>query len=751
MTYRSFSFILFLLNLFSQGYAVEVHLSVEAKIDRAIKNKDFSSAYWFEWKKAKHHNKQNDFKESLKWYINTSDHLIKAQKADQQKPWKYFIHKSNSVQLQCELETVAAKLDRWGLASFSLSIAEKNMRDLIVKKGYQHESREKWPKGLVPIYLNLLLDRANHQERMGEIIQSINTFELILEILNHPKVFLKDHSQYRRRTYNNLGGIWWGLGNHQKTLDIFRQGLALIDSLDPAWSLKSNIIRIRSQLEGSNLELIEEMKKLIDDPKLINQHMRLGFKRRLATIMSHNDMMEEAQQLISEVIEKSRGRYPKLLREAQKWQGKMNHLDDQFEDAERQLKASIQASQAKGHRMDEFDSYRALVRLYIKMKRWQDALDLAQLILIKLQEMNIQYHIPACLTDISTCHLFLNHRDLADEFWGKAIEALKVLPKDFEFLRFRLWEKRIFNLNEAGLHQQAKQLHQSFKPTVKKMALSKFHIEPFLSWKLERIATTTSITENTLPEKISEVMLQPHSSSTGRHDSSNLTNHFSLRNDNWETVYGEIKILTHSLNFELDQENDIISAQVVNDLPLNHTFSIALQANETRVFQIIIPNSDKYFPIKIIWDDQENSQMSQWTYDPHLQKNQKQHKLIISQYDSLKGIDTFFFFRKFVETTDIKFVASKKCRIEIIDPQSHQHLGIDQEANGSFKDIGDNLYFDQNLNAYPDFQSQDDKPYKIKLRIFPHDFDKEPISIHAFFQTSNDKWEQLSICKLVFN
>ena len=52
---------------------------------------------------------------------------------------------------------------------------------------------------------------------------------------------------------------------------------------------------------------------------------------------------------------------------------------------------------------------------------------------------------------------------------------------------------------------------------------------------------------------------------------------------------------------------------------------------------------------------------------------------------------------------NLRVITSRPCRVEFIDPGSGRILGVDAEGNGSFAEVGDDLWNDCDADGFPDF------------------------------------------------
>jgi hypothetical protein len=401
--------------------------------------------------------------------------------------------------------------------------------------------------------------------------------------------------------------------------------------------------------------------------------------------------------------------------------------------AEADVKESLAIYRTLGKKVREPALYDIYARLLGKQgncesatRTWEEGFALCE---------NIQLHFRALRMLLGLAELQMQCGQIAalDLTWKRIDKFVADHPSDLApptLLCLHL--ARLEYLKQKGVAFELVAADRAAQSFVASSGLSAYQLRPFAAWTKAFPGILSSLQPRPAikapPFRRPELDLQPVFERTRVRTNEAARGYFLLTNPSAEPASADLSVENDSFNCEWVTNQDYLSLNIspkgsseLGNQKLQFDLSPGQQVLLIAECDPLLQQTNHDLAIKL---GGSKPQVVHWDFG-----SEADARTLAVVNASLAEDNPFYSLSLFHEVyfrgeqeqrTNLRVQASEPCRIEIIDPVSHELLAVDANGDGDFEDAGDSIATDLDLNVYPDLiVSPTADVRRFELVVFP--------------------------------
>ena len=679
---------------------------------------DHGNAYWLAWQLARHRALAQHPDLRLECFSLAETYLEKRNRTHH--IWRV-VDLPNFVQLLCEKETVLAQQGRFGLGQAELAKAEARMAEYLDGAIPSDEFLRRSHPVVRAVYLSLLMDRADYQTRRGELLAAKATFEEVVRLQEHLADPIGRDAQ-RSRTFNNFA-ILLDLLGHDRASDRFVEDAAALGVSDGAGVVaESNRIRRQSRRAGPNEDLVAAMLEKSSELRAMGRVAgAVALARRAASMLYELGEMERAETLFATVIEEGVARqYREVVAQAFFWRGKARQHAGR-NGAEEDLLAALQFYRKGASKPTEGRIYKAYADLLLGQGRLREAMpviDEALRLNTLMQAPNLRPELQALKANALARQ---GHLAAGEALWQ---EALGVVEKSEEMgpsRRLAIHTMRLAYLALTGRFEERAAYHAEVGASLVDAGLTDFEKRSFLAMDLLAREPVPAPLADPQPK----VVFQPTYVSTRTIAGTEARTILWLLNPGAVVRRGTLtvqpegsararRLAPSAFEIVFGVDDSVAASPDATALVLEPSATVALHMRH------LAPPAAEPVSLILTWKD-DVPQTVRWDVVGDAEAFGSRANISVNMLweNPFHSIPLYHEVRSpaaaELALLDFRARASAPCRLELYRASDGALLAIDANGDGSYRDEGDFVAFDANLNAIPDAK----EPLSVQILVFP--------------------------------
>ncbi len=687
----------------------------EARMREAVRQAeaagDLASVYWNAWLLAKHRAAGWSDAQQLAWF-EVAEGALERRDRNHFK-WR-IADLPNYIQLLCEKETVLARQGRRGAAATAHRKATDLARQYWGPLESEADLRRMTP-GNIAIYLNLLLDQANHQELSGRMGACEATFQRALALAEG---YLKSTPDYRPnmgRIANNYA-VMLGLVGRDEEEDRYQaEALRHRTNRDDGLIAEANRLRSESREQGPSPDLL---KRLLDKAARLEAQHRpddaLEIRRQGASILYEMGRAEEAEALFAQVIEQARAQGGAVVAaHALYWRAKARGAAG-HPGAESDFLSALKAYRALGLKPYEGRLYQA----YAIFLRGNGHLEEALLAVnegVRLNRSMQLVHLRPELLVLKADILYqAGQVPAAEDTWREILELLRELPGYSPNRHLQVLVARLRHLSRSGREAELAETMAAARALIEAGPLTEYQARAFREFKPEDHPAGPA----PAPAVDWPMEIQPAYTATHAPPGAPAQTWFWLLNPAAVARPGRLRVRGPGVATWAAVEPSRVEIEIragaeetVSERALG---LVAEDVLAIRVSHAGLPDGAARFALE--WDG-DNGATAVW----HVAGDADPAGTASTIHQHFAQQNPFFSVALYHEIGaeeggGFRVRASAPCRVEVYDAESLALLAVDADGDGSFRGVGDLLAADANLDGHLD---TDRSPRPVVLHVFP--------------------------------
>ena len=709
------------------------------------------------WDEVKAVEKQNKFKEAEQAYLS----LIEKTQASKNMYWEFYAHSGLSW-LYYEHKSYRKRAEQLELALECLDYLLKNDHrkfrwqfEQILNMGYLEKSyttQYELTKGLnlhrklikklnafvgayegktfdvldaqvavrIPAKFRSLVPRTIWREafylsKQGKVYQAVDLLEKFIKKTKTKVVsgtFVEQ--DYHLKLLNELGGYYKFLGYAERGINCQTEALkrSFIQKHQRTKNIAQfNDIYYRTQHFGPKDEYIKQAYDLYKNLcELSPTKESLSSKKQLFKILSLIDTTQAKTEMMQEVIEATKFQgdihgmqYSRrdLAIERMK-RGDMDGLEQEFLDL-------LYECRKQSNKVGEPTLYCEYALFLEKSNRFDEAIKVMQNAVDMTESFGWYIHLPRLYRHQSRFYLAVNKYSEAKKCWDKIDE---IMAKYNDFPDDRKLEVLVYKLEYliavGDVNGALKQLRLAEK-FAKESNLNAFQKELLTqtNWNNEIDKVDNAIEEEKV---IQSVAIYPASVRTVVANEENLFTTFTLANNSYEQVQGELVIKGAKAEVEkFDGEVGYLSVKIT-ELSGETKYELSLLGEAHLPIIVSYDDSvEEKAEVYLQWESESSEALNAYWLIEH---DSEPGDLAITNsnltwsnpYLSIPLYHNIVNRTEDVVITDFAVKSTIPCRVELYDASTGELLGIDNRADSNFESQEDVLIVDQNSSNYPDME-----------------------------------------------
>lgn len=730
--------------LVGEGRVPEGEALMREAVSQAEEAQDWASVYWHAWLLAQHRAENWDGAQRLAWFEVAERALNRRDRNH----FKWAIADlPNYIELLCEKETVLSSLGRRGEAFAAHRKAADLARESWGAMEREADLRNASPRR-IGIFLNLLLDQADHQEMTGRMGACEETFQRCLALTEGYLKGRPDHPVYLGRIANNYA-VMLGLTGRDDDEEKYQAEALKHRGHGGELIAEANQLRRDSQNNGPSAELYRQFLKKADQLMAAGRRdAALEVRRRAASVLYDLGRNEEAEELFGQVIAETRRRnYGVVAAHTLYWRAKARGRADPA-GAEEDFLSALESYRQQGAKPYECRLYQAYAEFLKKEGRTADALAMVNESLRMNRGMHLVHLRPELLALKAEILEQAGQRSAADEVWEETLGLLREIAGYSENRRLKVQVAHLRHLARCGRQEELAKALAEARAFVEQAQLTDYQTQAFREFKPEEFRVAA---EPAAPVSL-PTTLQPVYTSTHAQPGQAAQSWFWLLNPSAAGRKGRLRVrgpgtftwkTEDPARVEIEIQGGAAESVSERDLTLPAEDVLAIRLVHAR------PPADAC-RIALEWDGDDDSK-AEW----NLAGDADRYRAESTFHQHFAQQNAFFSVALYHEIggtgegggLNFRVRGSTACRVEVYDAESLALLAVDADADGSFGGVGDLLARDEDADGYPD---ADRSPWPVVLHVFPVSGERyeEPLDLTLEIR-SGDGWAPMGSDRLI--
>lgn len=728
------------------GRVPEGEAMMRETVRQAEAAQDWVNIYWHAWLLAQYRAEQWDGKRRLAWFEVAEAALNRRDRHH----FKWAITDlPNYVELLCEKETVLSALGRRGEAFTAHQQAAALVRDNWGALESAADLRRAPPQHL-GIFLNVLLDQADHQEQTGQMDACEKTFQRCLALAEGYLKGTPGYASNMGRIANNYATMLGLIGRDDDEEKYRAEALKHRGGNGGELIAEANQLRKESLDNGPSADLcqrlLEKANRLMETGR---RDDALETRRRAASVLYGLGRNEKAEELFQQVVDEARRRdYGMVAAHALYWRakarGRASHAG-----AEEDFLSALESYRQLGAKPYEGRLYQAYAEFLGRNNRLEEAFQMVNEAVRMNRGMNLVHLRPELFALKAEILEQAGHLSAADAVWAETLDGLRKIAGYSENRRLRVRVAYLQHLARCGRQEELAKALEETRAFVKQSQLTDYQTQSFREFQPEE----SRVASSSAAPAWGPVDLQPIYTATHARPEQPVQSWFWLMNPAAAERPGRLRVRGEGAFTWKTVEPSQVEIEIHGGAEAAVSEkAIMLPAESVLAVHLVhaTPPPAEGCRIALEWAGAD-ALKAEWhvagaagpfsvesTFHQHFA--QQNAFFSVALYHEIDGAGAG-------SRVNFRVRGSAVCRVEIYDAESLALLAVDADADGRFSGVGDLLARDSDVDGYPD---ADRPPLPVVLHVFPVSGERYDQPLDVTLETRRgDEWTPIGSDRLI--